>query len=60
MSSPALSILAFGAYLQVRNVMVYRFRSRVLEESMRDYDQLPEYDTMMWRFWVWPLEKFRE
>lgn len=58
--------MAFCVYMMVRNDKVYGFRMRVLSRSrlhdgkLYPYDQLPDYETMMRRFWVWPLEKFFE
>lgn len=49
----------FCIYMLFRNDAVYNFRMSVLRvRGLEEYDRLPEYDEMMRKFWVWPLEKF--
>lgn len=33
---------------------------RIAEEQTRRYLSLPDYNTMLLRFWVWPLDKFKK
>jgi hypothetical protein len=49
----------FGLYC-LRNDAVFRFRMDVLfdRKTSDRYEDLPSYDTMFFRFWVWPVEKF--
>lgn len=45
-------------YMLARNNAIYRYRMAVLERSTEEYDRLPPYDTMLYRFWIWPLKVF--
>lgn len=67
-------VLVAGSYMLIRNEAVYRFRIRNGEEwyqrcikrlAVGDFtcephpnDQMPTYNTMMAKFWVWPLSRF--
>ena len=53
------------AYMIFRNHRVFRYRANLLNQcqSMDDllaFKQLPGYDTMLFRFWVWPMSRFAE
>lgn len=50
---PGLLISLFALY---RNQKVYEFRVKMIGTPM--YEELPEYDTMFLKFWVWPMERF--
>ena len=50
--------MAFCVYMLWRNQRVYEFRMRLIDEDMDRYNQLPGYDEMVNRWWVWPLERF--
>lgn len=51
-----LPSLAFFVMLFIRNNWVYRNRLRLLRTP--DYDRLPSYETMLWRWWVWDVRRF--
>ncbi len=55
-----LGILIFLLYLHIRNLWVYDQRSELLRKSLREYDTYKDYDTMMIKFWVWDIEKFKK
>ncbi len=49
-------VLLAGAYLLIRNELVYRYRIRVLDDSRFDlggrlvrHERLPSYQTMLWQ-----------
>lgn len=53
-------ILLFGLYMLVRNEAVYSYRVNFLQsQGVNEYLKLPDYDTMMLKFWVWPLSSFK-
>ena len=45
-------------YMAVRNQAVYNYRVKVLSTDMDKYERLPSYNTMMYKFWVWPMSRF--
>jgi hypothetical protein len=55
------AIMAFCAiFLLIRNEWVFRKRISVIENNYQSYKKLPSYDYMMWHFWIWDIEKFKE
>lgn len=48
----------FTCMFVLRNQWVFRERIRLLHEDIWLYLQLPSYDYMMNRFWIWDVEKF--
>lgn len=56
-SSCALLLLGCF-YMLFRNYWVYKNRIRLLHNNYPAYQKLPEYDTMMLRFWVWDVREF--
>ena len=64
----AISICFLGALFSLlmlfRNNWVYNKRTEILNRQTNlsdlnnEYDRLPSYDQMMWRFWIWDIEKF--
>lgn len=54
---PSIILLAviFGL---IRNWWVFDVRMRLLHVNYGLYKKLPEYDAMMYRFWVWSVKKF--
>lgn len=56
--------VVFGFYMRHRNDCVFKFRNAILDKCEADrsqmmvYRKLPSYETMVRRFWIWPLEKF--
>ena len=53
-------LLVSMIYYMFRIEMVYRFRMRELHQDLESYIKLPSFDYMTDRFWVWPLDKFKE
>lgn len=53
-------LLIFCLYMQLRNYAVFYYRIKKICENLDKYDQLPNYDYMMIRFWVWPLSRFEK
>lgn len=51
-------LLVFANYMLIRNHFVCNFRLDMLKRGIPTYMGLPSYDSMLWRFWVWPLTKF--
>lgn len=60
-----LGVVAAGTVgMMIRNVWVFKVRTRCLDASRWDgtnhdpYDRLPSYGEMLWRFWIWDINKF--
>lgn len=64
-----LMALAFLFYMLIRNNMVYKTRREFMEffyhhdpngydAGKKFHDQVPSYDEMLFRFWVFPLSSF--
>lgn len=51
-------VLAACTYMMYRNNCVFSYRTTMLFSDHAKYETLPSYDTMMGKFWVWPLSKF--
>lgn len=51
-------IFVFAVGMLFRNAWVYRVRTALLHADWAAYKTLPEYNVMMWRFWVWDAAKF--
>jgi len=56
--------LFFGMFMLLRNEWVCKVRLKCLDDSKwtggghDPYDRLPSYDFMLYRFWVWDINKF--
>ena len=62
--------IIFGLFISVRNEKVYQFRKCLINfvfhsEPKEDwtkrhdwFESLSTYNIMVWKFWVWPLNKF--
>lgn len=62
MENADLAILGIGVaiiLMIIRNNRVLQYRMKLLEEDFEAYKRLPDYYTMVFKFWVWPLSKFR-
>lgn len=55
-----LGLLSSAIMLQIRNNWVYNKRIELLHKGMDKYKLLPSYDTMMYKFWIWNIDKFIE
>ena len=50
-----------GIYMMIRNECVYRCRQELLKAGRFDeYDALPDYDTMVLRFWDWNFKEMKK
>ena len=54
---PLLMIL-WSLFMLFRNDWVYKVRTRILHEDMDRYMRLPSYEGMLYKFWVWDVERF--
>lgn len=60
--SVILALCSIG--MMFRNAWVYKVRTRCLHLSKwtgrghDPYDRLPSYQAMLWRFWIWDINKF--
>lgn len=52
--------LLYCMFMVKRNTWVYNERSRILDENPVEYEKLVNYHTMMKKFWIWDINKFRE
>jgi hypothetical protein len=57
----ALSLALFSLYLMLRNSWVYRRRIELnrFENGVHVIDSYVDYDTMLRKFWIWDVEKFK-
>lgn len=62
-------VMTFFAYMFIRNSAVADARIGFIKffyeedpdgyaSGKRFHEELPSYDEMLWKFWVWPLSKF--
>jgi hypothetical protein len=62
-------IFGIGLFLEKRNIWVYNQRCNLIDEAYKDalagkdiknsrYYQLPSYNSMFNRFWIWDVNKF--
>ena len=56
----ALTVLGmlFCGFMLVRNEWVYDQVTRLLWTDYETYKRLPDYKTILNRFWVWDINKF--
>ena len=48
-------------FMEYRNDWVCSERKRVvMEEGLEEYYKLPSYNTMVFKFWIWDVEKFKK
>lgn len=50
----------FSLFMLFRNNQILDYRTKVLNRSLSEYQALPSYDTMFYKFWVYPLNKFNK
>jgi hypothetical protein len=53
-----ICLMILGVFFLFRNSWVYRQRSKLLDSDRDKYYQLPPYDDMVIRFWIWDVNKF--
>ena len=54
-------VVYFVIFMGYRNYWVCRERNRVvMEEGLEEYYKLPSYNTMVFKFWIWDVEKFKK
>ncbi|MET0439171.1 MAG: hypothetical protein ABW043_16930 [Devosia sp.] len=60
------SATAFTLFMLARNSWVFKQRMKLIRQSAYDpatntlspYASLPSYEAMLWRFWIWDINKF--
>ena len=56
--------LLFGMFMLIRNNVVYRIRTKIIDEDYNTYKRLPTYYDMMYQWRMWNtqdyLTKYRE
>lgn len=50
--------LFIPVFIWIRNVWVYKNRIKLLRDDYETYQKLPSYHQMMFKFWVWNINKF--
>ena len=53
-----VSLLILNLVLLFRVDKVYMYRSDLLWDDFETYNKLPSYGEMVFKFWVWDLDKF--
>ena len=51
-------LICFCLFLLFRNSWVCRVRVNMIYNDHDKYEELPSYDAMLWRFWIWDVNKF--
>ena len=52
--------IILNLFLLYRINKVYIYRTDLLWDDFEAYNRLPSYDEMVWKFWVWDLDRFIE
>lgn len=55
----ALLVLLATMYMLARNDWILKIRLRMIEEDWESYRQAPNYETMLYRWWCWDIEKLK-
>jgi hypothetical protein len=52
----------FSLYLSIRNWWVFKHQTKLnrFEGNEHVIKQYLDYDAMMWKFWIWDIEKLRK
>ena len=45
-------------FIWIRNIWVYKNRIKLIGDNWEAYKKLPSYDQMVFKFWVWDINKF--
>ncbi len=53
-------ILLFLAFMWYRNNWVHKTRMKIAREDIREYAELIDYNSMLWKFWVFDIEKLKK
>lgn len=53
-----LGIFSIAGFFLLRNNWVYKKSNECIDNGT--HNLLPDYDAMMYRFWVWDIEKFKK
>ena len=56
----ALFTIIATIFMLFRNKWVFNQRIATLNTDMKEYGKLAEYNTMLFKFWIWDIEKFKE
>jgi len=51
---------AFLIMMLFRNGWVHSTRNKILKSGLREFYKLPSYNTMMLKFWIWNVDKFKK
>lgn len=55
-----LVLVTSAATLWIRNNWVFDQSIKLLDQDYAKYKQLPNYNTMICKFWIWNIDKFIE
>ena len=50
--------IIFCLILLYRVERVYKYRVDLIWDDFETYNKLPSYNEMVWKFWIWDLDKF--
>jgi hypothetical protein len=53
-----LASLAFVAMMVIRNYWVHKNIDHIIETNYEAFKKLPEYEYILFRFWIWNFKKF--
>ena len=55
-----VSVILFfiAVFIWIRNKWVYKNRIKLINDDWESFKKLPSYDQMMFKFWVWDINKF--
>ena len=54
-----VAIFVFVIFMQIRNFWVFKIRTKILDRSIDEYEELPSYHYMLCHFWIWDINKFK-
>lgn len=59
-----IAVLLACAFMLRRNewvcdVRIQELRKMPVERGLHEHDRLPSYDEMLFKFWIWDVEKFK-
>jgi len=58
LTSISVIFIFITVFIWIRNNWVYKNRIKLIDDDWEAYKKLPSYDQMMFKFWVWDINKF--
>lgn len=55
----ALAVMVSCGFMMHRSNWVFSQRAKILNRNLKEYETLVDFNTMMRKFWIWDIEKFK-